>query len=484
MTKFTTASKRMLSMLLAVLMLFSGMAIASADSTETQTVEIAAAEENTIVLPAPQLTLNVKDKEIIVKAIDPVVVNGKSYPVDFSISPTAKKTLAPNGVDTLFYNLEMGKKYTVTATCDIDGNKITSSASETLKNSQSAPEIKAAKNVTSTSIEIPSVAGCEYMIEGPNVENPKWGEKVLFTDLVPDQLYTVSIRFKETTTAYASEPTKVTVRTLKTANPAKPAAPVLADKDMNSITVVENTNMLYSIDLVNWQPSGKFTGLKPGVTYSIYAMYAYDKTEQEPGPHSDPLAVKTNSRANSPASLNDCKITIEEKDIYYANETFDVTIQVKSTFVTHQAEYGDTIYIPVSYQVNDGPKITIPRVQGTKFVVAVDPLVKNANKTIKLTINFTKMKFVGGTQWIDIGEEVSSVHKVDIGYEYTFFNVLVEYFTKAFNLLFDTLPGLLAKFLQSDVVVDYFNIIFGLGDGSFGDIDLGGLLDKITGSIQ
>ncbi len=383
-------------------------------------------------------------------------------------------------MDTLFYNLQMGKKYTVTATITVDGNAISSSNDITLKNSQNAPDVKAASNVTSTSIEIPSVAGGEYRIEGEGVENTAWGSATKFTDLTPDTLYTIYIRFKETESKYASAETKVTVRTLMEAKPGKPAAPVLKDKNMNSITVQETSGVQFSIDLVNWQDSNKFTGLKAGETYSIYARYAFDAGEQEAGATSAALVVKTNTRAAIPASLNDCKITIENKETYYANETFDVTVEVKQTYVTHKAEYGDTVYIPTTYQIDDGAKISVKKIQGVKYEAAVAPGTENANKKIKLTINFTKMKYVGGEQWIDIGEETSSVHKIDIGPENNFFNKISEAFVGIFNFLFDTAPGALAGFLKSDIIKGFFDFWFGLG-GGLGDIDLGGLLGGLVG---
>ncbi len=471
MTKITSASKKILALVLSMLMAFSCMAVAYADGTATET---------NLSVPKPELTLDVESKSITVKAIDPIVANGNSYPVTFTISPSASKGLAENGVDTLFYNLQMGKKYTVTATITVDGNAISSSSDMTLKNSQNAPDIKAAKVVTSTSIEIPSVAGGEYRIEGEGIENTAWGSVTKFTDLTPDTLYAIYIRFKETDSKYASAETKVTVRTLMSAKPGKPDAPVLADKDMTSITVQEKAGIQYSINLVDWQDGNKFTGLKAGETYSIYARYAFDAGEQEAGEASAPLVVKTNTRAAIPATLNDCKISIEQKETYYANETFDVSIEVKQTYVTHKAEYGDTVYIPVSYQVNDGAKVAVKKIQGAKYEANVNPETKNANKTIKLTINFTKMKYVGGNQWIDIGEETSSVHKIAIGPENNFFNKFVEAFVSAFNFLFDTAPGALADFLKSDIIKGFFDFWFGLG-GGLGDIDLGGLLGGLVG---
>lgn len=469
---------KIMSVILAILMAFSCVVFASAETTAPEAG--GSVTETNLAVPKPELDLDVENKIIIVKAIDPIVANGTSYPVDFSINPTAVKALHENGKDTIFVNLTMGKKYTVTATITVDGTKISSSSDITLKNSQNAPDIKAAKAVTSTSIEVSSVAGGEYKIEGPGVENTAWGAATKFTDLNPDTLYTVSIRFKETESKYASAETKITVRTLKSAKPGKPEKPVLENVDMNSFTLKETSGVQYSLDLVNWQDSNKFTGLKAGETYSVYARYAFDEFEQEAGAHSDVLIVKLNTRAAIPAKLEDCKISIEKKDTYYANENFKVTVEVKQTYITHKAEYGDTVYVPTTYQIDDGAKIEIRKIQGAKYEASVAPGTENANKTIKLAINFTKMKYVGGDKWIDIGEETSSIHKLEIGPENNSFNKFVEAITGALNFLLNDAPAALANFLKSDIISGFFEFFLGLG-GGLGDINLGGMLGGLVG---
>lgn len=455
MTKITSVSKRMLSMLMALFMLCSCMVVANA----------------AISVPAPTYEINSSKTAI---TVDPITVDGVA--ADISISPS-------DGIEELelkdgskrFDGVTTGKTYTITATVTTDTDSGSNSVNVTLKKSQSVPEVKAAKTVTATSIEIPNVTGGEYMIEGEGIETPAWGSTTKFTDLTPDTLYTISIRFKETTDKYASEATKLTVRTLMSAKTGKPDAPVLEDKTMTTITVKEQSGVIFSRDLTNWQSSGKFTGLTAGVTYSIYAMYDYDETEQEAGEVSNALVVKTNTKANSPATLDDCKITIETDDKNYANQPIDFAVEVKSTYATYKAEYGDTIYIPTSYQIDDGAKVTIPRIKGTKFTASFTPGASKANKTIKFTINFTKMKYVGGTEWIDIGEETSTVHKIDIGPEYTFFTRISEFFVTAFNFLFDTVPGYLSDFLKSDAVTGYFDFFLGLGE----TIDIGALLGNL-----
>ena len=465
MTKVISVSKRMLSLFMALLMLCSGMAVAYAAES--------------VNVPTPVLTLDVKAKTITVKAEAPLVIEGASYPVVFSISPTAAKALEEDG-DTLFYNLTMGTKYTVTATVTVDGKAYTSSASETLKQSQAAPSVQAAKTVTSTTIEIANITGCEYKIETEaNEGEGVWGSATKFESLAPDTLYTISVRFKETNDKYASDATKLSVRTLKAPNTEKPDAPVLVDKTMTTITVKEVSKVIFSIDKINWQSSGEFKNLKSGVTYTVYAMYDYDSSEQEPGAISAPLNVTTNTKPNTPASLNDCKITLNLKDVNYSNESISFEVEVKSTYTTYKAEYGDTIYIPVSYQIDDGDPVKITAVKGNKFTAKFTPGADKSNKTIKLTINFAKIKFVGGKQWLNVGEEVSSVHKIDVGPEYTIFTRIAEAFTTVFNLLFDTLPGMLNEFLNGEQVADFFNFFLGLADFDIVGT-LGGLLGGAT----
>lgn len=466
---------KIMSVFLAVLMAFSCIVLASADTTAPETGDSVTSEVTGIVF-TPDL-----DSNAMKITVAPATFNGVPYDTEYSIKPELEALPLADG-STVFINAAFGTTYEITGTIVVDGVAISKTETVVLLQKQSKPDVNAAKTVTSTSIEVPAVANGEYKIEGPGIENADWGSATKWTELTPDSLYTISIRFKAVENKYyAGEIKEIVVRTLKAASTEAPADPVLKDKTMDSITVEPVSGVEFSIDLKNWDDSGKFTGLTAGESYNIYARYKFDPTEQEAGAVSKPIVVKTNEKKATTASLSDCKITIEQKDVYYANQTFRVTIEVKSTYITHKAEYGDTVYIPVSYQIEDEAPVPITRIQGTKFEVDVDPLTKNANKTIRLTINYAKMKFVGGNNWVNVSEDTSSVYKIDIGEEYTFFTRFVEVMNTVLNFLFDTAPGAIANFFNSDMVEDYFNLIFGLGDGTFGDFDILGLLGGLVG---
>ena len=52
-----------------------------------------------------------------------------------------------------------------------------------------------------------------------------------------------------------------------------PGVPTLLEKDTESISVVAVSGIAYSLDKINWNTSGVFTGLKDGEKYEIYAKY-------------------------------------------------------------------------------------------------------------------------------------------------------------------------------------------------------------------
>lgn len=74
----------------------------------------------------------------------------------------------------------------------------------------------------------------------------------------------------------------VTVRVRKQENGEYAATPVLMNRTSNSIVVTAIEGVEYSMDQMNWQTSGTFTGLTPFTSYEIYARYAETAT-QYPG---------------------------------------------------------------------------------------------------------------------------------------------------------------------------------------------------------
>ena len=458
-----SVSKRMLSLLLAMLMLCSGMAVASATTS-------------TSVVPTPVCTADYANRTITVKAIEPITVENVAYNVAIEISPnvTTRQTLE-NG-DTFFYGLAEGVSYTVTAKITVDNVPYAASAAPvSFKKSSTTPAAPVLSEHTSSVIAIKNVAGCEYKLEKSGENKASWGSTTKFTGLTPDTAYDVYIRVKETDNAYASGAAKITVKTLKTADSAAPAAPVLVDKDMTSITVQEIDGVVFSTDKTNWQVSGKFTGLKAGQTYRIYAMKQYDPKEQDANPVSAALTVVTNTKAISPASLDDCTITVGSAE--YTNSKVNIEVKVKSTYVTFDAQYGDTIYIPTHYQIGNGKKEIISDVKGTTFKASFVPGDDNANKDVNVTIYYTKMKYIGGRVWENAGQETSSVHKVSVGPVY---NAFIVFFETIGNFLLNTIPAYINDFIKSDAIANFFNFFLGFGES----VDFEALLGGLVGSLQ
>ena len=65
-----------------------------------------------------------------------------------------------------------------------------------------------------------------------------------------------------------------TVAVLKKAAPSAPAAPTLASKTHNTVTLTENADYEFSRDSVNWQTSNVFGSLAPETMYSFYRRLA------------------------------------------------------------------------------------------------------------------------------------------------------------------------------------------------------------------
>ncbi len=462
MIKFKSVSKRMLSLLMAMLMLCSGMAVASAASADD--------------VPAPVCTIDSVDRTITVAAIAPVTVDGQAYDVAIEISPAVTTRQVLESGDTFFYNLAEGTTYTVTAKITVDGQTYTKSAEPvSFKKASATPAAPVVSELTSSTIAIKNVSGCEYRIEKSGENEASWDSLTKFTGLTPETAYDIYIRVKETDKAYASTAAKITVKTLKAAEGEAPAAPVLIDQNMTTIIVEEIDGIVFSTDKKNWQVSGTFTGLKAGQTYSVYAMKKYDPKEQDANPISKALVVVTNTKPNSPASLDDCTISVGSAE--YTNSSVPISVKVKSTYVTFDAQYGDTIYIPTHYQVNNGEKVIIADVQGTTFKASFVPGDDNANKDINVTIYYAKMKYIGSEIWVTAGEETSSVHKVSVGPVYNGFLV---FFEKIANFFLNTVPAYINDFIKSDAVTGFFDFFLGLGKS----VDFEKLLGGLVGSLQ
>ena len=240
MTKITSASKKMLSLFLAVLMLCSGIAV-SASAEEATTVEV-----NQITLGADNCKF-INDeygKKIVVNNAK-TTVKGSDVEYDVAFTATLKDSnpasTLPSTQDTekntTVFQLPVSAAnvtYVISAKITVDGKDYAAAKDYEIKikNAQQAPAAPVPVKITSASVELKSVVGCEYMLN-----DGEWQASPKFTGLKAKTKYTVSQRYKETETAYASDSVSVSVTTLKAADADRAPTPVLVDKTQTTITV-------------------------------------------------------------------------------------------------------------------------------------------------------------------------------------------------------------------------------------------------------
>lgn len=460
-----TISKRMLSLLMAMLMLCSGMAVAFA------------ADANQV--PAPVWSVDEINRTITVQKPAAISVDGEDYPVTVSISP---ETAAPQVLEDgslFFYGLEAGKKYTITTSVELEGYTA-GSASYTFKTKPATPATPIATNISSTSITIKSVSGCEYKLEtAAGDEVFAWGSKTIFDGLDANTAYVVYIRVKETDSAYASDAAFIGVTTLEGSG-KKADTPTLLDKTETTITVAvldengaEVEGIEYSIDGgKNWQSSGKFTGLTKDTAYPIIARYAFDESVQEANPSSAALQVKTNSRAGYAADIKNCTFKVNGDN--YANESLTFVVTGDAPANIYELQYGDTKLIPTKFSV-DGGKNTYGAsgTDGNGYKFSFVPGVENENSEMEVIVYFVQYKY-DGAKWAEV-ETIEKTYDVEIGPNNDFFNKVKEAFEAIFNFLFNTLPGYINDFLNSGAINDGMNFIKGL----LGNLDLSAILGAL-----
>ncbi|MBR5272994.1 MAG: leucine-rich repeat domain-containing protein [Clostridia bacterium] len=150
------------------------------------------------------------------------------------------------------------------------------------------PSAPTVESVTSHSITINKVDGCEYSMDGKT-----WQSSNVFDNLDYATEYTFYQRYAETDTTYVGKKSAaLTTRTDKGTQTYVPSAPIHSSKTFDSVTLLEAEGCEYSIDGVNWQKSTVFTGLEPGTTYTFYQRYAETDT-LKPSSASECIIVTT-----------------------------------------------------------------------------------------------------------------------------------------------------------------------------------------------
>ena len=103
------------------------------------------------------------------------------------------------------------------------------------KLSPDAPAAPVLEQKTDTSISVRHIPGAEYSIDGGS----SWQTSPRFTGLHPNTSYSVTARYAETRSSYASPASPALSCTTKKGSPSAPSRPVLQDSTDSTITVRE-----------------------------------------------------------------------------------------------------------------------------------------------------------------------------------------------------------------------------------------------------
>ena len=443
MTKTISATKKMLAMLLAVLMTFSGMAVMASAVNEKPA--------------APTFELNETDKKVTITPPEGT---------EISITPLPSDPIKVDG-KVIYINLVPGTKYTVksyvTDATDPENPKLVYSdaVTFTVKVKQPAPAAPVPTKVTSTSITVAQVTGCSYRLaeldkttgEEKAVKQDWTNKLFVYEKLTADTPYLLSIRKDGTDDKYPSDAVSVTVVTLKAADKNAAAKPVLVDKTDKTIIVKEVENVQFSIDKgKTWQTSGTFTGLTPNTVYGVIARKNFDKAVQDPNPTSEVLETKTNTRARYTAAPGKCTFTVDEGTIY-AEKAIGVTVTSDGPSGCFKnikvGEYGDTRLIPYQVIIADA-KFDLTHSKDNVYTGSITPpeSVKNTDN-VEVTVTYKVEKFNGAT-YVSTTDVVESKHTIDVGEKWGILTILAEAFAKLGNLLLNTIPQFIVDLFGSE----------------------------------
>ncbi len=460
--KIANVSKKMLALLMAMLMMFSCMAV------------VANAAAATITLTEADYELNA-DKDAI--TVNKIMYNGKTADVVLTPENDVEEVLHLNDGRTRFDGIKTGKTYTIMATVT-EGDAIIAigTLSVSIKKSQNAPANPVPTEITSTSIVISAVSGCEYQLsvienDSTTVKFPwsdsKGSAAIKYNELDPDTKYLVEARKKATDTYYESPVASIVVITKESGTLEVPDL-FLEDKTNKSITLgTKDKNVEFSRDGKTWQDSNEFTGLTANTQYTFYARFKYDEANEDPSLVSNAIVVKTNERANTLAQRKN--ITFTAKDGQYANEGIEFTVKGDGPANMNNVIYGDTRIVPIAYNVTFGQTPvtsaswdTVKLSQTGKFTAE-----DFAEKTVKIAVIFKTQEYKGkledgSANWSD-GEAFTEEYEVKIGKVNNIWTQIGSFFETVANFLLDTVPAFIADAMQSDIWGRLFAVLGNLG---------------------
>ena len=150
--------------------------------------------------------------------------------------------------------------------------------------------------VTSTSVTLNEVSGCEY-----RVGNGAWQTSPLFEGLSPATSYVFYQRYAETSSAFAGGSSAGTSVTTDKKSGKTAPAPTLKSASADTVILNAYTGMEYRRAGGTWQSSATFTGLSPNTAYTFYQRYA-ETADSYAGAESPAFTATTSKQAGGTAA--------------------------------------------------------------------------------------------------------------------------------------------------------------------------------------
>ncbi|MFN5910935.1 MAG: beta strand repeat-containing protein, partial [Bacteroidota bacterium] len=232
-------------------------------------------------------------------------------------------SISGSGSTTTISNLIANNTYNFTVTNSLTGCVSSASASVVINSIPSPPAAPTASVTTqptcavptgTITVTAPSGANIVYSVDGTNYQ-----ASGTFSSLAPGS-YNVTAR--DNSTGCTSAASVLTVNTIP-GTPATPTAGITVQPTCAVpvativITAPSGSNISYSIDGVNYQSSGTFTNVAPGITYSITAFDNLTSCVSSP-----PLSLVVDAAPNCPPVANNNTTS--------TNEDTPVTVNVSS----------------------------------------------------------------------------------------------------------------------------------------------------------
>ena len=220
-----------------------------------------------------------------------------------------------------------------------------------------APAAPMVSKVESTAVTLVKVEGMEY-----SLDLTAWQQSNIFAALAPNESYTFYARKAATEAAQASEASLgVTVTTPKQTVTA-PAAPTLADRTYNSITLTAVPGAEYRLEGGAWTQNHVFTDLQPNTTYVFFQRYQETQTTYasqassavfatlDRTPIAGKVSITGEPYAGATLGVELTEFTGDEKSILYQWYLDGEAIAgaTQSTYTVKEADMGKTLQLRIT----------------------------------------------------------------------------------------------------------------------------------------